>query len=164
MNNRYISNNDKDKQKPNSGPEEVPSCLSPRRMIPFHFLYRTDWSYSGWAPCKALIHQASPQTPNLFCLQVMVVTGKPQCAHVRSYWWVERFGCQTSVRPHFSSLPHRVPLAAASIWLWLICQGWLYNVQWKWRNGLPITASHSHCLANKSLSADLTALGALDLA
>lgn len=41
--------------------------------------------------------------------------------------WVERFGCQSSMRPHFSSLPHRVPLAAANIWLWLICQGWLYN-------------------------------------
>lgn len=41
--------------------------------------------------------------------------------------WVERFSCQSSVRPHFSSPQCRVPLASANIWLWLICQGWLYN-------------------------------------
>lgn len=53
-------------------------------MNPFPFLYRTDGPYSGWAPGKALMDQASPQMPNLLCLWVTVVTGKPQCAHVRS--------------------------------------------------------------------------------
>ena len=70
--------------------------------------------------------------------------------------WVERFGCQTSVRPHFSSLLRRVPLAAANIWLWLICQGWLYSGNGEMDCQLQLV--FSDCLADEGLAAGLTAL------
>ena len=70
--------------------------------------------------------------------------------------WVERFGCQTSVRPHFSSLLRRVPLAAANIWLWLICQGWLYTGNGEMDCQLQLV--FSDCLADEGLAAGLTAL------
>lgn len=70
--------------------------------------------------------------------------------------WVERFGCQTGVRPRFSSLPHRVPLAAANTWLWVICQGWLYNGNGEMDCQLQLV--FSDCLADEGLSAGLTAL------
>lgn len=70
--------------------------------------------------------------------------------------WVERFCCQTSVRPHFSSLLRRVPLAAANIWLWLICQGWLYNGNGEMDCQLQLV--FSDCLADEGLAAGLTAL------
>lgn len=104
-----------------------PVCLR-SRTEPCSFLCGTDGSGIRWAPRKPWSHWPSSEMQSeRFVYGWWYWQANRSVPLFSLMGWIERFGCQTSVRPHFSSLPHRVPLAAANIWLWLICQGWLYN-------------------------------------
>lgn len=116
----------------------------------------TDWSGPQWAPRKPWLDQPSSEMQREQFVYVWRLWQANHSVPLFSVMgWAERFCCQTSLRPHFSSLPWRVPLAAANIWLWLICQGWLYNGNGEMDCQLQLV--FSDCLADKGLSAGLTA-------
>lgn len=90
------------------------------------------------------------------CLWVVVVTSKPQCPLVQSNGvsWTIRLSDQCEASFFFPAAQGAPCFSQHLIVINLSGMA----VRWKWRNGLPITASLlSDCLVNEGLSAGLTA-------
>lgn len=109
-------------------------------------------------------HLTAPRKPSAklwdaertVCLWVVVVTSKPQCPLVQSNGvsWTIRLSDQCEASFFFPAVQGAPCFSQHLIVINLSGMA----VRWKWRNGLPITASLlSDCLVNEGLSAGLTA-------